>query len=113
MALNVLRFQFRPASPAGIPVERSHTGVTGSGDLEILMERRDLGGAADFRVTTPVVGFDDVWERVLGRFVSESGLADVSIEINDDNATPIVVYTRLRQALEEARRRGAERDEVE
>ena len=113
MALNVMQFQFRPASPVSIPVERSHTGVTGSGDLEILMERRNLDCAAHFRVITPVVGFDDVWERVLGRFVSESGLADVSVEINDDNATPIVVYTRLRQALEEARRRGAEHDEME
>lgn len=112
MALNVLRFQFRPDSPVGIDVERSHTGVTGSGDLEILMEKRDLGGNVEFKITTPVVGFDDVWEKVLDRFISESGLANVAIEINDDNATPIVVYTRLCQALEETRREGVAGDGV-
>ena len=107
MGLNVLQFQFHADSPESIPTERSHTGVTGSGDLEILMEKRDLAGAVDFRVVTPVTGFDTVWEKVLGRFVADSGLGDVSIEINDDNATPIVVYTRLQQALAEARRKGA------
>ena len=52
----------------------------------------------------PVVGFDEVWERVLERFVKESGVSDVAIEINDNNATPVVVSMRLRQAIDEARK---------
>ena len=45
-----------------------------------------------------------MWEKVLDRFVRDSGLADVSVEINDNNATPVVVGMRMRQAVEEARK---------
>lgn len=66
------------------------------------MEKKDLGGAVKAKVVTPVKGFDAVWEKMLGKFVDDTGVGNVSIEINDDNATPIVVYVRLRQALAEA-----------
>ena len=52
----------------------------------------------------PVKGFDKVWSMVLERFVKESRLGNVSIEINDNNATPIVASMRLRQALAESAR---------
>ena len=48
------------------------------------------------------------WEKMLGKFVTDTGVGNVSIEINDDNATPIVVYMRLRQALAEATAKEAE-----
>ena len=60
------------------------------------------------KVVTPVKGFDAVWEKMLGKFVTDTGVGNVSIEINDDNATPIVVYMRLRQALAEATAKEAE-----
>lgn len=60
------------------------------------------------KVVTPVKGFDAVWEKMLGKFVNDTGVGNVSIEINDDNATPIVVYMRLRQALAEATAKEAE-----
>ena len=41
---------------------------------------------------------------MLERFVKESGVSDVAIEINDNNATPVVVSMRLRQAIDEARK---------
>ena len=69
-----------------------------------MFERKDLDGAVEFKVITPVTGFDQVWEKVLDRFVRDSGLADVSVEINDNNATPVVVGMRMRQAVEEARK---------
>ncbi len=102
MSLQVLEFEFEARVPQPIPVERFHCGVTGSGDLEVLMEKRELSGKVRFKVLTPVSGFDDVWKKVLARFVLESQVGDVSFEINDDNATPVVVYMRLRQALLEA-----------
>lgn len=83
-------------------------GVTGSGDLEVLMEKKDLNGGVKAKVVTPVKGFDAVWEKMLGKFVNDTGVGNVSIEINDDNATPIVVYMRLRQALAEATAKEAE-----
>lgn len=102
MSLTVLEFEFKAKEPKPIGKEWSHLGVTGSGDLEVLMETRDFGGAVKAKVVTPVHGFDDVWEKMIKKFVVESNVGDLYIEINDDNATPIVVYMRLRQALAEA-----------
>lgn len=72
--------------------------------MEVMLEQRNLAGDVQVKVCTPVVGFDEVWERVLERFVKESGVSDVAIEINDNNATPVVVSMRLRQAIDEARK---------
>lgn len=66
------------------------------------MEKADLAGEVKAKVVTPVIGFDKVWEKVLGKFVEETGLSDATIEINDNNATPIIVSVRMRQALQEA-----------
>lgn len=101
MALQILNFEFRTENPKSIPAEWSHYGVTGSGDLEVLMEQKDLGGAVQAKVVTPVKGFEGVWKMILEKFISEFSLGNLTIEINDDNATPIVVYLRLRQSLME------------
>ncbi len=108
MALQTLEFTFKSEATQGIAKPWSHLGVTGSGDLEVLMEKKDLGGDVKAKVITPVKGFDQVWERMLAKFVNDTGVGNVSIEINDDNATPIVVYMRLRQALAEAQAEEAE-----
>jgi malonate decarboxylase delta subunit len=85
-----------------IPADWSHSGIVSSGDMEVLIRRKDLDGEVKFKVVTPVKGFDDIWKRVLLKFADESGLGDAEIEINDNNATPFVVAARLRQALREA-----------
>lgn len=108
MALKVLEFEFKADTPQTIAKAWSHLGVTGSGDLEVLMERKSFGGVVKVKVTTPVIGFDKVWKMMVEKFVKDTNIGDVSIEINDDNATPIVVYTRLRQALAEANAKEAE-----
>jgi len=102
MALQQVNFEVQADNPKEFVKEWFHYGVVGSGDMEILMERRDLGGLTKVKILTPVVGFDKVWRMVLERFVKESRLGNVSIEINDNNATPIVASMRLRQALAEA-----------
>ncbi|MEG1726649.1 MAG: malonate decarboxylase acyl carrier protein [Acidaminococcaceae bacterium] len=108
MSLKVLEFEFKADTPKSIVKEWSHLGVTGSGDLEVLMEKKNLAGKVTAKVVTPVVGFDAVWEKMIKKFVIENNVGDVNIEINDDNATPIVVYMRLRQALAEANAKEAE-----
>ena len=85
-----------------IPADWSHSGIVSSGDMEVMIQRKDLDGEIKFKVVTPVKGFDDIWKRVLLKFADESRLGDAEIEINDNNATPFVVATRLRQALREA-----------
>lgn len=100
--LTNLTFQFQGVKGATIPCAWSHSGVVGSGDMETMLCRRDQDGLVNVRVCTPVTGFDAVWERVLARFVEESGCGDLDIEINDNNATPFIVRLRLKQALAEA-----------
>lgn len=108
MALQVLEFEFKSEATQTIAKEWFHLGVTGSGDLEVLFEKKDLGGNVKAKVVTPVKGFDAVWEKMIEKFVNDTGVGNISIEINDDNATPIVVYMRLRQALAEATAKEAE-----
>ncbi|MBS1154515.1 MAG: Malonate decarboxylase acyl carrier protein [Proteobacteria bacterium] len=99
MALTQLKYEFSPATPRALPVPAVHFGVVGSGDMEVIIENKDLGGKAVATVVTPVTGFDHVWEMVLRRFMDECQLGNVAISINDNNATPVVVSLRLRQAL--------------
>lgn len=100
MALQTLNFTFAGATSYRMTQDFSHTGVVGSGDLEVLLQP---GFAQDGQVTmtvvTPVTGFDHIWEKVLSRFVTESGVGNLDIAINDNNATPFVVATRLKQAI--------------
>ena len=103
MALQHLEFSFSGTPGSAIPCEWFHSGVVGSGDMEVLMTKKEQQGNVTVKVCTPVIGFDKVWEMVLGRFVQESGIGDLVLEINDNNATPFIVSLRLRQALLEAR----------
>lgn len=104
MALQVLKFSFGPEKNY-TPFDPNwfHSGVVGSGDMEVLMEHCAQDGKVDVKVVTPVVGFDAVWEKVLGKFVAETKIGDLHMEINDNNATPFIVHMRLRQALIEAK----------
>lgn len=109
MALQELHFVFdAPNGFSPLPKSFSHSGVVGSGDMEVLLSKKDLGGKIEFKVVTPVTGFDEIWEKVLHRFAEESGAGDILVEINDNNSTPYVVTTRLRQAILEAREGGKE-----
>ena len=80
---------------------RSHVGVVGSGDLEVLLEPSP-DRQAHVAVTTSVDGFGAVWQNVLDRFFERFDAA-VTIEINDFGATPGVVMLRLEQAAEAVR----------
>ena len=56
--------------PAGQSVaQRAHTGVVGSGDLEILLEPTE-GNETEFIVRTASDGFQEIWKSVFERFVS-------------------------------------------
>lgn len=104
MALQELQFTFDPVRPyEPFAPEWSHSGVVGSGDMEVLMEHRKQDGCVTVKVVTPVHGFDQVWEKVLEKFVAESRVGDLNLEINDNNATPFIVSMRLKQALIEAK----------
>ena len=78
--------------------KKAHVGVVGSGDMEVLMEPAD-GGGAHVAITTSVNGFQGSWKAVFDRFFSKFDGA-VKIQINDAGATPGSVLLRLEQAVE-------------
>ena len=85
--------------PAGKKVaQRAHTGVVGSGDLEILLEPGN-GNKTEFVVRTASDGFKGIWKAVFDRFTDTNDI-DALITINDFGATPGVVSLRLAQTLE-------------
>lgn len=101
MSLQEIKFEFNLDNFNEPGKEWTHVGVVGSGDLEILIEKKDFGGRTRVKVLTPTKGYEKVWQIVMERFVNQSRLGNVTIEINDNYATPLVVTTRLRQALED------------
>ena len=79
---------------------RSHVGVVGSGDLEVMLS---TAGAMKATVTVRprVDGYGHIWKSVLDRFFTRYDGA-AQIEINDFGATPGVVALRLAEAIEAA-----------
>src|ERR1700746_3485955 len=88
------QFEFNYPAKRKIP-KRAHVGVVGSGDLEVLLEPTENGGASVL-VRTSVDGFKANWKAVLDRFFAQYDGA-VHIEINDAGATPGAVYLPLQQ----------------
>jgi len=78
--------------------KRSHVGVVGSGEMEVLMEPAETG-MAHVSIRTSVDGFGRSWKGVIDRFFSKFDGA-VRISINDAGATPGNVMLRLEQAAE-------------
>ncbi|MEW6761838.1 MAG: malonate decarboxylase acyl carrier protein [Pseudomonadota bacterium] len=97
--METLQFRFESGSRplAGIP---QLVGVVGSGNLEVLIEPAQLGGACEIEVRTAAMGFGATWEAVMADFHARWQLADARISINDMGATPAVVGLRLDQAVE-------------
>ncbi|HOC78150.1 MAG TPA: malonate decarboxylase acyl carrier protein [Methanofastidiosum sp.] len=101
MALTELNYEFKPETPKTIKDDWSHIGVVASGDLEVLIEKENaLKGKTKIHILTTVVGFDDVWETVVKKFIDKTGLSGVKVSINDNAATPAVVIRRLQQAVD-------------
>lgn len=95
------QFEFSYPAKRKVP-KRSHVGVVGSGDLEVLLEPA-TGAAASVRIRTSAAGFKTTWKAVLDRFFSQYDGA-ARIEINDAGATPGSVLLRLQQAVEASER---------
>jgi malonate decarboxylase delta subunit len=95
------QFEFNYKASRKVP-KRSHVGVVGSGDLEVLLEPAD-GASSSVLIRTSAAGFKPTWKAVLDRFFSEYDGA-ARIEINDAGATPGAVLLRLQQAVEASER---------
>jgi malonate decarboxylase delta subunit len=95
-----LNFDYRGGRPVNAKRSAALVGVVGSGNLEVLIEPQDLGGACHIEVLTAATGFGAIWQAVLDDFFARHKLADVRLSINDVGATPAVVSLRLDQAVE-------------
>ena len=82
-------------------------GVVSSGNLEVLMEVKDLAGKCRFEIDTAAEGFDQTWEAVVNDFMLKNSPGNLFVSINDYAASPDVVGLRLGQAYE-ALKGGAE-----
>lgn len=98
--METLRFEYRGGQrPAARPAS-ALVGVVGSGNLEVLVEPAELGGACEVEVSTAAVGFAPIWQAVIDDFFRRHPLSDVRVSVNDMGATPAVVSLRLDQAIE-------------
>ena len=96
--METLEFEYRGGRTALTRNKPVLSGVLGSGNLEVLVEPADLGGACQIIVETAAVGFGETWRAVLDDVFARWPVADVRISINDAGATPAVVSLRLDQA---------------
>ena len=102
MALHQISDHFSGTRERASLPQTVHCGVVGSGDLEVLLEPKALAGGIEVTISTPVTGFDHIWEIVLKRFLENGPLGNMQVSINDNNATPAVVALRIQQALQQA-----------
>ncbi len=75
-------------------------GVVSSGNLEVLIEAKDLGGKCRFEVDTAAEGFNQSWEAVVDDFMDRHAPGNLLVSVNDYAASPDVVALRLDQAYE-------------
>ncbi|MFT5588719.1 MAG: malonate decarboxylase delta subunit [Bradyrhizobium sp.] len=97
--METLKYRFEQGQRR-IPARPELVGVVGSGNLEVLIEPAEQGGACTVEISTAARGFGAIWEAVITDFQQRWQLADTRISINDMGATPAVVSLRLDQAVE-------------
>ncbi|MGC2164428.1 MAG: malonate decarboxylase acyl carrier protein [Gallionella sp.] len=98
MAVENLHYRFEGGNPSR--GTSAIVGVLGSGNLEVLVEPAEIGGACDISIATSARGFGTIWQAVIADFFARHRLGDMRISINDAGATPAIVSLRLDQALE-------------
>ena len=81
--------------------------MVGSGNLEVLSSRRELGGACAIEIKTAAAASARSGRRCWTTSTRAIRWPDVRISINDMGATPAVVSLRLDQAVEELRGKSA------
>lgn len=97
--METLNFRFEKGRTR-IAAQPNLVGVASSGNLEVLIEPVQSGGACEVEVKTAAHGFGEIWKAVISDFHARWNLGDVRIAINDMGATPAVVSLRLDQAAE-------------
>jgi len=97
-----LKFEF-PGGTSPLPPGKPHVvvGVVASSNLEVMAERKDLGGKCRFEVATTAAGFAETWKAVLQDFMERKKPRDVLFSINDFAAIAPIVSLRLDQAWEQ------------
>ncbi|QNH14488.1 malonate decarboxylase acyl carrier protein [Xanthomonas sp. SI] len=98
--METLRYRYDGRLAPNGRLDQVLVGVVSSGNLEVLIEPQELGGAMQIEIVTAADGFGSIWQAVLDDFAARHPLRDVRISINDVGATPAVVGLRLDQAVE-------------
>ena len=98
MTMETLKYRFDNGSP--LQGTTAIVGVLGSGNLEVLVEPAQLGGACEIEVSTAARGFGNIWHAVMTDFFARHNAGDIRVSVNDAGATPAIVSLRLDQAIE-------------
>ena len=93
-----LFFRHQAVRPARGSKETAITGVVGSGNLEVLVERVLPPGECVVEIATSAHGFGEVWQAVVADFVERRAAGGLRLSVNDGGARPDTVSLRLAQA---------------
>ncbi len=94
-----LTFNLDAPHDAGGTKAQVITGVVASGNLEVLVERREPAGRCVVEIATASHGFAEVWEAMLRDFVALRAAGGLRFSINDGGARPDTVSLRLAQSV--------------
>lgn len=96
-----LEYEFEGA-PGAKPPARGYclAGVVSSGNLEVLLEQKELGGKCRFVIDTKAEGFGNTWQAVCRDFMARHKTRNLQFSIHDHAASPATVSLRLDQAWE-------------
>ncbi len=94
-----LTFTLDAPHPAGGTKTQAITGVVASGNLEVLIERREPAARCVVEIATASHGFAEVWEAMLHDFVARRAAGGLHFSINDGGARPDTVSIRLAQGV--------------
>lgn len=96
-----LEFEFNAGSgSSAVRQPYSIAGVVASGNLEVMIEPKNLNGKCRFIIDTAAENFGPSWEAVISDFMERRKPADLLFSINDNAASPAVVSLRIEQAYE-------------
>lgn len=97
--METLRFDLAAPRPAAGARKLALVGVVASGNLEVLIERREVSERCLIEINTAAHGFKSLWEAVTADFVAHHAAGGLRISINDGGARPGTVALRLAQGV--------------
>ncbi|MEY8000578.1 hypothetical protein AB8U03_10285 [Clostridium sp. Mt-5] len=82
--------------------KKSHTGVVGPKNLEVIIEPNNKDNVSKVTIRTGIVGEKNIYKNIMNRFFKKHPVS-VDMKINDSGNTPGIIEFRILEALEESK----------